>query len=245
MGIPCCNKLLSFYFDESQMPDIVRTYIAQTMAGAREHAAPDMETYRRAKDAIILARDYAWNCACPAAYRDTDPEKILPGRMAAVSRAHDTKGFSFYIYGTPGTQKSRVAVCVMAMLFMRGLRVKMLDATTFAGEATNCMERGADGLTFIDRCGLYDLLVLDDCFKRKQTEMQEFCLYSVLERRMGQAEKHTLLTSNVPLSEMANYFTATGQENTADAIIRRIKESCRVLRFQPYVPEGNSNGKGK
>lgn len=218
-------KILFYYFQDADIRTVAVETVMSRSGCTKENAVESIA------EAIILSREYVWNLSCPPAYRDTDPARIKKGALAAATKTDDPKGHSMFIYGAPGTQKSRSAVCLMAMLYMQGKRVHMLDAVTFAIEAQNCMERGLDGKNFIDRCGDYDLLVIDDAFKRKQTEMQEFSLYAILERRAGQKDKHTVITSNVGLADLPAYFTTTGQANTAEPIIRRIREACRVLRF--------------
>lgn len=191
--------------------------------GKREGAEEAMRA------SVIQARTFGWNQICPEEYRDTDPDKINKTRLATVMSFDLASRKGFYIFGNAGTHKTRSIYCLLAREFMKGRSIKAFSAEKFAIKAQSFMEFNADGKNLVDQ--LYDncdILFLDDLFKRKLTEMQEFAIYSVLERRMG---KPTIITSNIPFFDIPNVFTSSGQGNTAGPVMRRIKEFSRVLKF--------------
>jgi DNA replication protein DnaC len=182
-------------------------------------------------DSVVALRKSKWTRICPESYWDTDPDKIRQPRLSSIMSLDISGRTGIYVYGASGTQKTRSSLCLLAREYMRGRSVKFISAERFAAEAQTFMDRDDSGRNLIDKLDGCEVLLIDDMFKRKLTEMQEFAIYSILERRSG---RPTIITSNLSFECIPNVFTSIGQGNTAEPVMRRIRENCRVLKFSEY-----------
>lgn len=204
-------KILHHYFDINQFPP------------------PCKEAYdanqKAVEDALVGAKFHCWKIACPEEYHDTDPDLIQHSRLSSLF-ADESKGC--YIYGDAGKGKTRAAICLLAKNYMEGKSVKFLSQEQFFVGAMKIADVDENGKSITDRLSECNVLLIDDLFKRKITEAQEFFLYCILERRMN---KRTIITSNIPFSKIPNLFTEKGEWNTFEPIMRRIKETSRIIKF--------------
>lgn len=174
----------------------------------------------------------AWRKICPPLYDQTDASRIHAAILNEVMPIDMGRGRGLFIYGKPGTFKTRATWLKLAYEFTRNRRsVYYLAPHEFALSASSAMGMVMhdDGGNWIERMIRGpDILFLDDAFKNRITEAQEFALFAIIEGRMN-ACKATCITSNASLDEIPEVFTGSGAKMRADALTRRIGESCEVL----------------
>lgn len=174
----------------------------------------------------------SWRKTCPPLYDQTDASRIPAIIVDRVMRIDMGSGRGLFIYGKPGTFKTRAVWVKLAFEFARNARsVCYVPPHDFALSASSAMgmHDDKDGGNWIDRM-IHgpDILFLDDAFKHRITEAQEFALFAIIEGRMT-ACKATCITSNASLDAIPELFTGNGAKMRADALTRRIGESCDVL----------------
>jgi DNA replication protein DnaC len=177
------------------------------------------------KATVVSAKSAGWKSAVPEEYWDTDPCRVKSSRKETVFRDPPS---GIYVYGKSGAQKTRALLCLLAKEYMDGRSISFVTQEQFAIAAYDSFEPDGTGRSLLEKSGSCDVLLIDDMFKRKMTEAQEFFLYCVLERR---GRKKTLFTSNIAFGDIPSVFTAKGCANTCEPIMRRIRERCRVLKF--------------
>lgn len=172
----------------------------------------------------------AWRKTCPPLYDQTDASRIPAAILNEVMPIDMGAGRGLFIYGKPGTFKTRATWVKLAFEFARKHRsVCYLASHDFALSASASMGMHDDGGSWIERMIRGpDILFLDDAFKNRITEAQEFALFAIIEGRMNTC-KATCITSNASLDEIPEVFTGNGAKLRADALTRRIGESCDVL----------------
>jgi len=177
----------------------------------------------------------AWRKICPPLYDQTDASRIPAAILDEVMPIDMGAGRGLFIYGKPGTFKTRATWLKLAYEFTRNHRsVCYLTPHDFALSASASMgARDANneygGGWWISRMiHQPDILFLDDAFKNRITEAQEFALFAIIEGRMN-ACKATCITSNKSIDAIPELFTGNGAKMRADALTRRIGESCEVL----------------
>lgn len=175
---------------------------------------------------IATAKSASWKSTVPEQYWDNDPDLIKDSRLRAVFADNGDKGL--YVYSGSGTQKTRSVLCLLAKEYMAGKTVMFLSPELFTFSAFDLNDKDGEGRKVLDRAQSCDVLFIDDLFKRRMTEAQEFFLYCILENR---GKKKTLITSNISFSEIPSVFTEKGCGNTFEPIISRIRGNCRVLKF--------------
>ena len=178
------------------------------------------------RSVIANAKSASWKATVPEEYWDNDPEKIKSARKTALLADSGDRGL--YVYGNSGSQKTRSILCLLAKEYMAGKTIVFMSPDQFSFASYDLMDKDGNGRKVMDKAVSCDVLFLDDLFKRRMTEAQEFFLYCLLEKR---GKKKTLITSNIAFSDIPTVFTEKGCGNTFEPIIRRIRDNCRVLKF--------------
>lgn len=175
---------------------------------------------------VANAKSGSWKATIPEEYWDNDPDLIKSSRKDAVF--NDAKNRGLYVYGDSGTHKTRTLLCLLAKEYMAGKTIRFISPDQFALAAYDFLDKNGTGQTLLEKAGACDVLFIDDLFKRKMTEAQEFFLYCILEKR---GKKKTLITSNIAFSDIPLVFSEKGCGNTFEPIMRRLRDNCRVLKF--------------
>ena len=217
-------NLLERYFD-------IKRYDTSTLKSKCKEAGLTFEqaceNYKRVR---LDCFGRAWMKVCPASFDETDPERIKPTKIDAVMKFDFSTHKGIYLFGKPGTQKTRSIYCLLARELLSGRSIIRLESVEFTQQASSATYNPTMGAEWLEKVCAYDILFIDDIFKNKMTEAQEFILFSVLDRRTSNC-KPTIFTSNIGLSEACSMFTDAGQGDRAEAVMRRIKEFSRVLKF--------------
>lgn len=181
----------------------------------------------------------AWRKFCPPSYDMTNvsniPSKklnlVMPYQFGAKHAKDDGYDLGLYIFGEPGTFKTRISWYKCAMEFVSGKSFRFMSPDDFAMCSAQAMYRSDIGLALMNEMKTVDLLFIDDLFKNKMTENQDFMLYAILETRMAWL-KPFIITSNVPFEDMASFFSEVAKAKQVSAIMRRIGETSKIVTFK-------------
>lgn len=190
-------------------------------------------------DVKIARTRAAWRKLCPPSYDITNvsniPSKklnlVMPYQFGARHAKDDGYDLGLYICGEPGTFKTRIAWYKCAMEFVGGRSFRYMSPDDFSMCSAQAMYRSDIGLSLMNEMKTVDLLFIDDLFKNKMTENQDFMLYAILETRMAWL-KPFIITSNVSFDDMGDFFSEGGRTKQVAAIMRRIGETSKIVTFK-------------
>ncbi len=189
---------------------------------------------------VKIARARAtWRKHCPPSYDMTNvssiPTKklniVMPYQFGAKHAKNDGYDLGLYISGEPGTYKTRIAWYKCAMEFVSGKSFRFMSPDDFAMCSSQAMYRSDIGLSLMNEMKTVDLLFIDDLFKNKMTENQDFMLYAILETRMAWL-KPFIITSNVPFDDIAAFFSDSAKARQVSAIMRRVGDTSKIVTFK-------------
>lgn len=210
--------------------EMVEPCDCQEAQRAAEERVRKADEEARAKE-VGRVRDSA---RIPKRYLMQAPDaRLVPDVMA---------GGSVYVHGIAGDGKTALA-CATALAYVEaqtrrweyGWRcpkvVRFLCATDWTGAVRAAMDtRGLSEDDLLSKYGGCDLLVLDDLGKGKQTEWSVALLYRLVNRRYEDMLP-TVYTSQYDLEALRERLTVNGDTDTAEAIVDRLHETCRVIRL--------------
>lgn len=172
----------------------------------------------------------SWRKVCPPDYDATDVSRLPVAMLNDIMPINMDNGRGLFVFGKPASYKTRTVWLKLAMEFAeKGKRIRYLPPNDFAMKASWVMSNADTGCDWME--GMIhgcDILFIDDVFKNRMTEAQEFVLFSLVERRMSQ-RKSICFTSNTDFNDIPSRFTEKGLEVRADALMRRLDESCELL----------------
>ena len=171
----------------------------------------------------------AWRKICPPDYDATDPARIPAAMQNAAMPLDMDNGRGIFLFGKPATYKTRTIWLKLAKEFTLGKKIQHLSPHDFALKASWAMCNAEEGNAWLTSLiDTPDILFLDDVFKNRITEAQEFVLFSLVEGRMAR-RKPMCFTSNTHFTDIPTRLTEAGQKVRADALMRRLDESCAIL----------------
>jgi len=156
---------------------------------------------------------------------------VMPYQFGEKHKNDEGYDLGLYVSGEPGTYKTRIAWYKCAMEFMAGKSFRYMSPDDFAMCSSQAMYRSDIGMSLMNEMKTVDLLFIDDLFKNKMTENQDFMLYAILETRMSWM-KPFIITSNVPFDDMGSFFSDGGKTKQVSAIMRRIGETSKIVTFK-------------
>lgn len=181
-------------------------------------------------------------CPPSSTFRDTDATHAgFPKSQYEVTKNYAGEE-SFFFFGPTGTGKSRLGVHLLKRCLFKFNRFVGILWPEDLKQAKNAYERRDE----IQRWGRFDVLLLDDALiTGAQDEKMTDFLKDLVDYRMRHS-RHMILTSQVggdDYEEQLNkYAKARGIDVTAadkrrvDALLRRLREVCRVVSFAAAVP---------
>jgi DNA replication protein DnaC len=195
------------------------------------------------KNVRIHEKESRYTCLCPPLYRDTVKERI-PDQLALVTalRWHPTiaqpDGVSFAVnprglvlVGEPGSGKTRAAWLLIRRCIFANCRVITFDGLGWGLAVSKHFGDSETVEEWVASLCQTDVLFIDDIFKSKMTEAQEFAIFGVLDRRSAH-RKPTIVTMNSSGAALASRATdAGGERDRMEAIMRRLSEFSDVIRF--------------
>jgi DNA replication protein DnaC len=213
--------------------DITCTHIVSVFVACdacREKAISDEANERHRK---------YWEAVCPERYRLTDlnhadfPKAIYGDCRKLMA---DNPSQSFFLYGPTGTCKTRLGM----MLLKRALHADNRVGVLWPEKLATIKESFGETRTF-DRYADYDTLLMDDtlltaCREPKLTE----ALKQLIDVRMRH-NRPFIITSQIG-EEGFKSGKEYGELKDADieridALIRRLREECRVVSFAKPEPK--------
>jgi len=182
-----------------------------------------------------------WEHIVPARYRETDLDhKDFPKAIWLQLKRDDiaTPGQSYFLYGSTGKCKTRIAVLLCKQAMLRNQHFGILWP-----EKLSTLKSGFDTATF-DRYAEYDVLLCDDslltaCREPKLVDS----LYQLIDVRMRH-NRPMIVTSQIGEEDMID-GKEFGQAKAADierikALIRRLRETCKIVPLS--TPEATDTG---
>ena len=169
---------------------------------------------------------------CPTLYRQTDPARLPPDRLAKVlAWQYGPKGL--LLVGPTGTSKTRCAWLLMRRLFQEERRrVMYFDGIGWGISVAQAYGEPDTTERWLDRLCRADVLFFDDLFKAKMTEAQEQALYGVFERRAAWL-RPIIATMNSTGDMILARMTDNGRADRGEPLLRRMREFCEVVTFGP------------
>lgn len=204
---------------------------APATATAAPQSDPEPETWeqeqaRRARE----ERAKQFREMCPTLYRQTDPARLPPDRLAKVlAWNYGPKGL--LLVGPTGTGKTRCAWLLVRRLFLEERRrVMYFDGIGWGISVAQAYGEPDTTERWLDRLCRADVLFFDDLFKAKMTEAQEQALYGVFERRAAWL-RPIIATMNSTGDMILARMTDNGRADRGEPLLRRMREFCEVVSF--------------
>lgn len=167
---------------------------------------------------------------CPPLYQQTDPARLPPDKLAAVTAwKYGPKGL--LLVGPTGTGKTRCAWLLVRRLFLEERRrVMYFDGIGWGISVAQAYGEPDTTERWLDRLCRADVLFFDDLFKAKMTEAQEQALYGVFERRAAWL-RPVIATMNSTGDMILARMTDNGRADRGEPLLRRMREFCEVVSF--------------
>jgi DNA replication protein DnaC len=181
---------------------------------------------RQIMDRSACVRAERWKQLCPPDFLETKRERLpIPKKCDEVmSWEHGPQGL--FLAGPTATGKSRCAWLLAKRQWMAGKSVRCLDYAGGIAYASRYSESPKLVEDWLERHCSVDLLLLDDVFKTRVTDSFESALFFVIARRTE---------NQLPIIITANDSAATLLQRLSpdrgDAMLRRLKEFCKVISF--------------
>ena len=199
------------------------------------------EQIAASREANLADRESAFLSVCPPLYQDTDPAMIpdqtsLARVMAWRSVLDYPKRVNprgLMLVGEPGSGKTRAAWLKIRVAMVKGgCRVKAFDGIGWGLAVSKHLGDPETAEEWVDECCAAHILFIDDCFKARMTEAQEFAIFGVLDRRASK-KRPTIVTMNSSGAALASRTAkAAGEGDRFDAIVRRLTEFSDVIQFK-------------
>lgn len=180
-----------------------------------------------------------WEAICPPSFRETD--KAHAGFPKAQYEATGTFSGteSLLLYGP-----SRVGKTRLAMLLLKRCLVKFnLHVGVMWPEQLKAVKKSFDTLEQIQKWGRYDVLLMDDALLTGAADdrIVDF-LKDLLDYRM-RYKRHQIITSQVGAADYKEQSEKWGDkitkadEKRIDALLGRVRETCKVVSFAETKPK--------
>lgn len=223
MNIECadCKTPLSVTADPTGLVRPERfAILCDTCVAARDvdrHAEEQRQALRR-RFARAVASGVVSEETRAATFRSLDAD-ICERNAEAWDQAHrwTVKGHNLYLYGTPGTGKTLLARCLLRRAFTQGYDI----AETNGRRLMKIAARFDEGRGMFRTWERADVLLLDDLDKVQATADGVSALWELLDTRCN-GGRRTLVTANVPLSELVQQLGRTAAPATVAAAMDRL-----------------------
>lgn len=129
---------------------------------------------------------------------------------------------NLYLHGTCGTGKTHLAVMIAAATLANKLNAEYVQPGRLLRRVRG--KTGAEEQAEIDRLAALDVFVLDDLGAEKDTEYAVQILYEVIDGRVMGYRNGLVVTSNLPLPELAKKLGD-------DRLPSRLAGLCKVIEI--------------
>lgn len=197
--------------------------IQSAVCGCEGERAHESEEARRRLQADLTR---AWHkTGVPKRYWDVQPDHDGLSDMEAAG--------GMYMTGRKGTGKTTKACEILKAYVRREQRDGWVSARFMSVPDWLASLRGRWGEQEEEgyqRAAVSKLLVLDDIGKGNPTGWAIERLFRLIDERYNQM-RPTIYTSQYNLGDLSDRLTIEGDLETADAIVSRIHETCKGVRF--------------
>lgn len=137
-------------------------------------------------------------------------------------------GRNLYLYGAVGTSKTYLASATARTLVLRGHRVRF----TAMWKILDAIKRGfRDGGDPLPAYQAVDFLVLDDFGKESPTDFALERIFALVDERSSRMLT-TCITTQYRPSALIRRLAKNGDEDTAFAIVSRLRQDCRTVELK-------------
>lgn len=182
-------------------------------------------------------REAYFAASCPPMFLETD-EKLLPSyQWQSVKQWSPSDGRGLLLIGPTGRGKTRCAWQRLRLLHLaHGMKFEFLTEINFTMQA---IEQLLDGriLNWLKNLYSMPLLVIDDIGKAKHTDRTREALFDVVDTRMAY-QRPIIFTTQLTGDELQSKLVKGEEgndrmvvEETAQALLRRMRESSTVVMF--------------
>lgn len=191
-----------------------------------ERAAAEEEARRREEERGRAAEARLLKAGIGRRFLGAEVEDARAARFAS-SLGRDGGG-GLYIHGRTGSGKTHLASAVARAGVEAGLRVCMTTAVDMFSAIQETYGGGGSTEAAVRRYAACDLLVLDDLGKESASQWSAMTLYRVVNARY-EAMLPTVFTSQYAPRALLARLSRSGEAETAEAIVSRIRETCATV----------------
>ena len=184
-----------------------------------------------------------WLAICPPAFQETDKNHPDFPKASYAATRDWLGGDSLLLYGPSRTGKTRLAVWLLKRCLVRN----SAHVGILWPEQLKHVKYAHDRLELIEKWGRYDVLLMDDALLTgAQDERITDWLKDLIDYRI-RFKRPIVITSQVGSDDyreqMDKFENATKADKArVEALLRRVKEICRVVSFAPAVMGPNEQG---
>lgn len=159
----------------------------------------------------------------------------IPQRFIHAKSNFIPESFSAYLFGDVRTGKTTAACSVARLAVESGKSVRFIVMSDVRNHEFADKDKG---MSFKADLKLPDVLIIDDLGKSETSEWAVSLLFEVINDRYN-SMKDVLITSNYSLGSLTRVLSEKGAPKTAEAITRRIQDTCKPYRFGQWVVNGH------
>jgi DNA replication protein DnaC len=181
-----------------------------------------------------------WEAICPPQFRDHKKDHPKFPKAQYLATKDYLGGESLLLFGPTGSGKTSLAMWLAKRCLVRcNMHVGVLWP-----EQLKAVKGQREILQWVEKWGRYDLLVLDDALLTgAQDERITDALKDLLDYRM-RYNRPNILSSQIGGEEykaQADKFenVTAADLKRVDALLRRLRETCRVVSFAEAKPAAN------
>lgn len=181
---------------------------------------------REAEEAALKQREGFIRCGIKRRFLDA---KIThAGLSSFLNGFSDNPGIGLYIVGPSRAGKTYSASALAKAFCISGYRTLMTTSLAMLDAVKASFD--GDIKSGISRYAACDVLIIDDLGKENANSWVMTTLFQIVNERY-EAIKPTIVTSQYAPDELKARMSRSGERESAEAIIERLKETCKLVRL--------------
>jgi DNA replication protein DnaC len=204
------------------------------------------ECRKKAEKADVLDKCKAyWESICPESFRKTDKEHPKFPKAQYAATASFCGNESLLFFGPSQVGKTRLAMLLLKRCLVRFNK----HVGVLFEEDLESVKTFQDRKQLIMKWGRFDLLLMDDALlSSARDERTTGFLKQLLDYRM-RYERHSIITSQVGGDDYKDTAKKDGlirkqDEARVDALLKRVRETFRLVSFVEATPTPNTEEQG-